>query len=729
MHSSRLPFVLCAAPLAALLPAQEPFAAPRANAAAIVTTPPTGLVTDIDADGRIWVAGDTYKAAFDSDGTTFIPRLGADAPRNLPAHLQRAKVTIGGTMLPSRPAAPTLANGFVAFTGEGLVERYRLDGAGIEQQFVLPWLPNRGAIEVAVPVDTECAVLASGRGHRFQHELGSFEYGRAVAIDAAGRRLDLETHWNGHAFVITVPEAFVAGATLPLLIDPLLGTVTSLASDTRRLEQTDIAFDDTLGVFAVCWERVFSATDHDVYLQYLDGNMDPIGNAVAVDLSTTTWRRPRLAGLNAHDRFLVVAEVGAGNVSPFHVGGRLCSGATPTQGAQFTIAQTAGFDMLAPDVGGDPATSAGSFCVTYQTRLSAIDSDIFARRVAMDGTLGPVITIDAGLANDQQPVLSKGCGASGGYEQWAVVFQRQLGNGTCQPMFATISRGGSLATAPTTWASPILATGAQLTVSSASDVGANRRFLAAYAVDGNPGAAWQYFALDIYGQTVATSGFYFSNSTHVPGLDVDCDGTRYALCRTGLLQSGTSFVDTYLLAIVGSAIVVQDAVSTTAVLGSYRAGSVVSRRTGGDSLNPLHGLAWLHDELAGTFRVQAQHYQGRQVGDRLVIRQTGCGIIGSFSSANLIPGGTVTISLSAPSGILGMLAGFPVDIPIGPCPGCRQGADGNTIFGNTLSFTVPQNAVFVGTTVSVQPFLIVAPGTGTCLGQVVVGDTIDMTVR
>lgn len=690
-----------------------------------------GLTTDRDADGRLWVAGASYKASFAADGTMFAPYLGADAPRTFPTRFERARIAVGGTTLATQEVQPVLAGEFVAFVDDECTERYRLAEQGIEQQFVLSQLPNRGAIEVAIPVTTHFAVHATGDGHQFVNDHGSFGYGRAIAVDASGDRIELDTRWTGAGFQITVPESFVAHAALPLVIDPWLATATSLANSTYRLTETDIAYDASLGVYAVSWERVYSATDRDVYLQYFDNDMLPVGSTVAVDVSVTSWQRPRIAGVNGQDRFLVVAEVSTGNVSPFHIGGRVSTGTTPTLGVQLTLAQGV-VDLRQPDVGGEPRTSGSQWLLVYETVLNAADHDIYARLVSSTGVAGNSSVVDGAVSLDVQPVVSKTCGSSGGYERWGVVYQRQLGNGTCQPMFATVSTGGTTFAAAIPWGAPIPDVGAQLTVAGPSDVDTGRRFLLTHAYPTLTGSAWRSHAVDLYGGALASSLPYTSPTLLAPGLDSDCDGLRFVVTRTGEWHTapGTYYVNTTLYGIVGSTVDLQDIQGALVNGPSFRAGAVVALRTGGDDIDPLHGVAWIEDVSSSACRVQVRRYQGMQFGDHLHTRTTGCGaLLGHFASATVFPGGSVSYGLSATPGLQGMIAGLPVDRPIGPCPGCRQGADGGTIFGNSLSFGIPRHASFVGLTLSVQPFRFVAPGTGACLGEVDLGDTLDITIR
>ncbi|MBK8096215.1 MAG: hypothetical protein IPK26_03865 [Planctomycetes bacterium] len=726
MLARLVPFVLFAAPFAASLTAQSLELATQTAAA--VATIPAGPVTDTDADGRIWVAADSYKASFGVDGTTFVPYLGAAAPRNFPTRFDRAKVTVGGVALTTPIVTPSLTDRMVAFVGDGCTERYRLDATGIEQQFVLNWLPNRGAVEVTVPVSTDFAVVANAAGHRFQHELGSFGYGRAVAIDGIGRRLDLETRVHGQAMVISVPQYFVAEAALPLLIDPLIGNVAMTATEARVLTHTDTAWDASLGVFAVIWERVWSATDSDVYLRLFDVGMAPVGNQVTIDSSTTSWRKPQVAGLDAHDRFLVVAEVSTANASPFRIAGRLATGATLTLGAQTNLA-VANADLINPDVGGDPAPTNANFCLIFEHAYNATDHDIRGGLIAADLTSLQAFTLDSSLVLDLQPSISKSCGApGGGTEGWGVAFQRDLGAGQREGRFAVVAKSGVPNTAPVATFGVFASANATVAVSSPTDHQVGRRYLFGYHCTSGGLAQRGYRVLDRLGAGIGFSIRASGAGTAVDRLDIDCDGTRFLAARAAR-GAADPFVVVDLLAMVGQQLTTQEIMSVNTA--AYRAPSIVARHSGGSAgIAPEYALAWVEDVSATTGRVLVSRVAGIQDGNRVAVRNTGCGNLPFTADGTMWPGGAAQFDMPVLSGLQGFLAGVPVTLPIGPCPGCQQGADGNTVLGTSVTIPIPRDPALVGATLSLQPFrFLPSGGSGACLGQIDIGNTADFTVR
>jgi hypothetical protein len=692
------------------------------------------LSTDVEAGGRIWAAAGTWKVSFDAAGATFVPFFGASAPRLFPTRFGAAAATVGGTPLGNQPAAPALGERRVDFAGSCFIERYELRAAGIEQQFVFASLPCRGALDITVPVATDLAVTATADGFRFAGELGSFGYGRAFAFDALGRRTEVATKWTGAAFVLSVPAAFVAEAALPLLVDPLVGNVTMLSNDSKPLAATDMAYDDTLGVYALAYERVFSATDSDVYVRWFDQAMQPLPNGASIDLTTTSWRKPKIAGLNAHDRFLVVAEKSTGNASPFRAGARIVFGGSATMLAQFEIYPGNNGDALNPDVGGDPApTGPAEFCVVTEQVFTTADHDIMSARYTGDGVLvtSSVHWLDSAMSKETHPVVSKSCGApDGGSEAWGVTWRRDDPNGTSEQVAAFVRKTGAPTLAdvqPYTFPTA----GSSVAISSPTRHEEGRLFAMARIYDVGGAYNMTGWAIDLGGNRVASMGVWGSSALPHGPLDLDSDGTRFVLTKVSESSQtpGLYLTDAVLLGMVGNYLQAQDWVYVPS--GGQHSLSVVGRYSGG-ATSREYGLGWIEDLTATTARVECARLDGVQVGTMFALRSTGCGGIGlSTSGAGTSGlGDSFTLQHTATQGFLGFVVGLPVDQPIGPCPGCRQGAQGNTLFAPSYSFTIPRNPAFVGLTLAFQGFQIDMPGfPGACLGQVNLTDTLDATIR
>ncbi len=700
----------------------------RTVAVAPTAVAATGIVTDRAADGVLWAAGPSWKARFDPAGTTFVPCFGPGAPRNFPARLDRATVRVAGQTLVTGGEAPVFGADRAEFRGPAFTERYLLQEAGIEQQFVFETLPKRGALEVWVPFTSELAVApAADGGYRVAGPHGSFAYGRAVAIDAAGRRAEMTTEWQGTGFTLRVPAAFVAAAQLPLLVDPLLGNVTTFTADTRVLTATDLAWDESMGRYALVWERVFSATDSDIYLRYLDGAMQAVGGAVAIDLSLDSWRRPHVAGLEAHDTFLVVAERSVGNVAPFSAYGRQILGATPAVQAAVLLGGSG--DVRHPDVGGDPSPVGPSrFCIVFEKEFSPVDHDVHYE--VRDANLNFVATnyVDGGLGNEIAPRIGKSCGApGGGTEGWGIAYLRTLGNGQNQPLFSCLDRSLAFSVNQRPWPIQVPAANCSIAVSSPTDHAQGRRYLTCAQYDGPNYEYSRGYVFDRSGAQIAWTGVFGSGTPIEGEACLESDGTRFVIANHHRSPgSPNPWASVNLYGLAGQFLSYEESVGVGL---TSMAPSVVARRSGGGG-ERTYGLAWVEPQSATTGRLACANYDGVQGGAQFGTRFTSCGGLGFLSGGETVLGGSVSLQLASSVGLLGWVVGLPVDVPLAFCPGCRQGADGSVVLGAAYQFAVPRNAAFVGFTIAFQGFqFLPTSGNGACLGQINLSNTLDATIR
>ncbi len=726
-----LPPLVAAAWLAGLT-AQSPSstsgsAAPSGRLASPNVAAEQGVVTDTAVDGTLWAAGPTWKASFAADGTTFVPCFGPAAPRNFPAAMPRAVVSVAGQLLAGEPVPPTFAFAAVEYRGPSFTERYELRSAGIEQQFVFTTLPARGALQVMVPFSSELACRGAGAdGFRFANEHGSFGYGRAVAFDADGDRLELTTEWTGSGFVITVPAAFVAEASLPLVVDPLVGNVVAYTTDTKTLVSTDAAWDESLGRFAVVHERVFSATDSDVYVRYHDGGMQFATPTYAIDLSADSWRAPRIAGLEAHDTFLVVAEKSTGNVAPWRGFGRTVTGAVATLGTPFQVFNLAN-DVTRLDVGGDPApVGPTQFCVVAEYAFSAQDHDIYGVAVSASGVPATPFAVDAAGGMQTRPQISASCGEpGGGSEAWGVAYYLEPSAIAVQARFAALSRTFAVlgrAIMPLTHPSA----GSTVAISSPTDHGQGRMFAmtTAYEISGHYEA--RTVAWTTTGSLQADTGIWVGGSLLNGEARLDCDGTRFVLALATRAPGVRTDVSFTLLGLHGNYLAAENWDYGGSLADS--APAVVAKHSGGGNRR-TYGVAWVETTGPTAHRIECSLYDGIQDGVQFATRPTGCGGLVMNHTGESTLGGTFQATLQVASGLAGFVVGFPVDQPVGPCAGCRQGVDGNVMLGSVYTFAVPRNAAFVGLVLSLQGFQFGPPASGACLGQVNLSDTLDATLR
>jgi hypothetical protein len=388
---------------------------------------------DQPGDGSIWALGAGYKASFRSSGATYIPFLGSCAPKDYPVNLALKSISVGGRALTYDSQAAPVRNGTrVTFDRGGVVELYDMKLASAEQGFVFESLPATGDLVLEVAVDSALEAAGTSEGLRWSNALGAVEYSRAVLVDAAQHRTPVLTQVNGGTLEIRVPADVLAGATFPIVVDPVITTFT-VDDSTNDDTDPDIAYDATNGVYQVVWSRAFSATDHDCYSQLQSASGTTIVNStVPIDFTGDDWVRPRTANNVVAKQFLVAAQVLPSGGSSRVIMGRTRDAASTNMGAQFQISDPAiTSDQFNVSVGGDPSISSPSYyCVTWERIFTAgTDDDIFARLVASDSTLlgTNTILIDNSTGTlDENPSVSR-CDGRDPFlgQDWTIVWQRE----------------------------------------------------------------------------------------------------------------------------------------------------------------------------------------------------------------------------------------------------------------------------------------------------------------
>lgn len=744
MQTSTLLTCLVASAALAQAPKPEPTLRPSVDALAL--SAPVHSRAD---DGTVRTTGANYLARFDGSGATFVPYLGSDAETEWPVTMVLESARIGEFPLPVGAALPSRDGDLVAFDRGAVVEQYATQLRGIEQRFVLVELPTRGELRLRIDFASPLQPSLRGDGVHFTGPRGGVHYGNAVAIDGNGRRTAMTTELHRGALELVVPASFVANATLPLVVDPLLTPLTQFHNDSVPIGNLDAAWDQVAGEWFVVFDYAFHANNLHVFGQRLTADGLPTGAVVAIDDTAVSWYRPRIANLASPHRFLVVAECDDVVDLPW-VSGRtvtVANGAVAL-GTQFVIAKSgqngAPIGTFArPDVGGDGGLSGnGTFCVVYEYG-SAPDRDVHLRTVAANGTLlGGYVLVAATSYDERGPVVSKSNGFAGAVTQrWGVLYERRvtIGAGDAAKVWCSlVNRDGTLRSllGQTTWIlfdAAVTGRGGFDIASPTDDVGGGRTL---FAVESRPTAT---MGLDLFGvafSDVGVGGVPVNLSALEPygatfqakdqrAPVVDSDGTRFAMTWTHDHSATDRDVYATTFAPVNGNYVRHDATVIASSTADEGSGLVVSRRSGGGQ--PSAYLVALRRIVAGDHRLLASIYQGTAAGG-LAVRAAGCGGLGITGSGSAALATPVTMALSNMQGVTGFLLGAPVSLAVPGCVGCTAGTTMDAVVaGASWTFVIPNVVGLVGLSLAVQGFDF-AP-VGPCLGQIRASNAIDFTVR
>jgi hypothetical protein len=425
--------------------AQQPVAkpsVPEVNGHAVVPVIDQSQVFyDAPGDGSLWAIGAGYKSQFNADGATYIPYFGPSAPQLYPITFGLQSVTVGGNPVAfSTNVDPTHVGSTIAFDRGTFVESYLMEVGSVEQTFTFGSLPAGGDLVVRVGIDTSLGSSESADGFRFGNDLGYVNYGHATAIDANGRAVTATSILEDGAVEIRVPASFLASAVYPVTIDPIVTTF-SVDSSTSDDSSPDVAFVG--GRYLACFERVFAATDHDVWAQQYDLSGTLVASSGAyIDFTTGYWADPRAASNNLANNYMVAAAVGIPSSAARVIMARTRDAASTTMGVQFTVSTGAsGTDQFNPDIGGDPVLSGPTYyMVTWESEFTTTDHDIYARLISSGSVLqgtGPIL-VDFSTQDDRRPSISK-CDGQAPFtfanQRWTIVWDRVFSAGVDRDIY------------------------------------------------------------------------------------------------------------------------------------------------------------------------------------------------------------------------------------------------------------------------------------------------------
>ena len=707
---------------------------------------PDFVAFDRDADGTVWAAADSYKAAFSANGWRFVGRPAPEATVLQPLDFRLAAARLAGNPLELGTPVLTRADRRIAYDHGSLVETIDITGAGVEQVFVFDQLAARGELVLEVAVATALAGENTPAGIAFRGAHDHVTYSSAIAIDANGARVAAPTSFADGRITIRVPADFVAAAALPLRVDPWIHAI-QVYSSTVDVGEPDVAWDETGQVWAVTFMRNFGGGDWDCYVQRVGfGNpMTLVGGLTTIDVSTNAWFRPRIANLNVYDTFMVVGQLRIGT-NPWAIYGRLIGNSGVIVTPQ-TLIHSSSVDELRPDVGGDTAAPPTYFTVVWEHAFSASDHDIYARQVGPTGTLrgtGPIF-VQTSTINQSWPSISK-CdgGGSVSSQRFVIVYQHRFSASDEDVYGSMLTWDGNFVPVNGANTFAINTSGASdvfPAVSSPTLPGSNgaRQILAVFERPGSNNGDIYGTCFDQSGNILATGNItqLEQSPLRLPwpqrNPSVDSDGHRFTVAYSEVFNNNTTVNDldtrATVVARAGSSLFTEEAGVALAISGSSREFNVqiASRYSGLGAYSPNFNTVHDRDAIAGGgLAIDAYSFDAAAQG-LFVTRTTACGSHAINVSGQAVPGGTITFGSTPTPFIPGFVLGSAVSNPVGPCPGCTLGVDGFLAVGAGYVVNVPNDPAMVGQQFSAQGFVFQFSG-APCIGQISLSDTIDVTI-
>lgn len=394
-------------------------------------TPIRQAAADLGHGGGLWASGGNYKVAFDQ-GVAFYPVLGERAPRNLPLRWRTRAITTTGQpgLEPLGVAQPHAADWRYELRRGAVTEAYDVANAGVEQTFVLHERPATGGDLVIVgDIESELTAPASAWRHAeitFHDAEGNprVRYGAATAIDAEGRREAMASSYDGNAISLRLSGAWLASATFPVVVDPLL-TATTLTNHIAAVSRFDVARDDGSNQLMIVFRRASAGSDYDGYGMLVADDFG--GNAVTVfsDVDATfSTEHLSVAFVGGTNKWVLALQRRFPAANDFsYLRYRLhAAGDTTFSNAVEYVDLPLNQSWVAPDVGGSVAFGTGNqalivFRAEYPY-LAPYNADVFG------------VLVNTATATETAPFSLAGALAGATFDRGGVRVNKESGGAT-----------------------------------------------------------------------------------------------------------------------------------------------------------------------------------------------------------------------------------------------------------------------------------------------------------
>ncbi|MEM8710196.1 MAG: hypothetical protein AAGG01_04535 [Planctomycetota bacterium] len=405
-------------------------------------------------DGELWALGRSYKASLNASGFCYLPDLGPDAPKNRPLQVTLTAVRRGTEWIDLSTSEVKRVGDSLILDRGAVVERYRCSMTEVEQLIEVDLQSSSGEVRVDFRVETELQLPWQVEApFVYGTNEAGVRIGEAYAVLNDGERVPVASIRTEYGYAIVVPEEVAASAGESLTIDPVISTLSVGTPTTRPDISSDVHAIGGLG-FYVAIERQFSSTEHDIcVVQVPSGSSGPGTFIPAIDISSTNYAEPAIAGTNIGSEFIVVATRDVGISRRIYA--RWSNGTGSSLGAPYVVS-VPGLEAFDPDIGCETTgfDLTRRYVVVWTDIFPLVASnDVVYRILDRDGPVTDVELIAACAENELLPAISNGSGDSpllfGGEFRVALARETVPGGDDYEILTAVIDRFGNLTVSPT----------------------------------------------------------------------------------------------------------------------------------------------------------------------------------------------------------------------------------------------------------------------------------------
>lgn len=259
-----------------------------------------------------WTARGSNYHATEAEGVLRFTPLAETAVA--PLELELIEVGRASELVPVETGSPR-ANGLelAAQVSPGVEQRFRAEERGLYHSLHFEQRPAGEGELVArfeITFKGECSFDEAGRLVLAANGAPSMRVGAVVGIDAAGRRAFGDLRMNGGHLEYVLPASFVERAQFPLVLDPLIESLTPLGTFHLALHEPQLSFDAASQryLLVACFEPQVATgfapiRDVDGYL--FDAELNAIGSVIPIEWTSDPGLEPRVTNVRGPALFVV----------------------------------------------------------------------------------------------------------------------------------------------------------------------------------------------------------------------------------------------------------------------------------------------------------------------------------------------------------------------------------------------------------------------------------------
>ncbi len=298
------------------------------------------------------------------------------------------------------------ALGAAVFERGGLQEKYLAQGGAVEQVFVFPSLPGPGDLVVRGTVSSTAPFEPARSGVR-SLAFGALRVSLAAAFDAAGRRVDCDLSYRDGGIEILVPGEWLAGAAMPLVVDPFIGAIFPLdqppTAASAPFRSTDACYNATTNEYLFVFSFApATGTDHNIYGRRVNAASGAtVGGVITIEGDAADNREPAIAWNSSTNTYLVAWAEGPGGAGHLIRGRVLNANGVDAGAGKLSLSDLTGSQELWPEV----ASSGTNFLVVWG-RI-ATNSTVYGRIFTGAGApLGASFAAGGGATDARRPACA-----------------------------------------------------------------------------------------------------------------------------------------------------------------------------------------------------------------------------------------------------------------------------------------------------------------------------------